>query len=85
MATTVEAILGAVYRDGGERALIAVFVILGLTHPFLQVVMLIHSLLDLEEILTPLYTNRVLRPDVNRAFVVREAVLTFCRDRDLSP
>jgi ribonuclease-3 len=55
MATTVEAILGAVYMDGGESALAAVFVILGLTHPLLQVVTLIHSLLDLKRLL-PLST-----------------------------
>ena len=51
MATTVEAILGAVYRDGGERALAAVFVILGLTHPLLPLVTLIHFLLDLKRFL----------------------------------
>ena len=80
MATTVEAILGAVYRDGGESALVAVFVILGLTHPFLHVVMLIHPLLDLEKISTSLYTNRVLRPDGKKAFVDCEAALIFCCD-----
>lgn len=45
MATTVEAILGAVSVDGGENALAAVLVILELTHPFLEVVMLTCSLL----------------------------------------
>jgi ribonuclease III len=36
MATTVEAVLGAVYLDGGDDALSAVMVSLGLTHPLLQ-------------------------------------------------
>ncbi|OQV03062.1 Ribonuclease III domain-containing protein isoform 3 [Cladophialophora immunda] len=36
MATTVEAILGAVLIDGGNEALGAVLITLGLTHPLLQ-------------------------------------------------
>lgn len=36
MATTVEAILGAVYMDGGDGALNAVLVNLGLTHQYLE-------------------------------------------------
>jgi dsRNA-specific ribonuclease len=38
MATTVEAILGAVYLDSGTDALNAVLVTLGLTHQFLEAV-----------------------------------------------
>lgn len=38
MATTVEAILGAVYMDSGADALNAVLVTLGLTHRFLEAV-----------------------------------------------
>ena len=80
MATTVEAILGAVYRDRGEGALAAVFVNLGLTHPYLQVVMLTHPLHDLKETSVSLYTNRVLRPDESAAFVAYEAAIMFDRD-----
>ncbi|EXJ81807.1 hypothetical protein A1O1_07872 [Capronia coronata CBS 617.96] len=39
MATTVEAIFGAVFLDGGFRALGAVLVTLGLAHAFLELVM----------------------------------------------
>jgi ribonuclease-3 len=38
MATTVEAILGAVFIDGGADALSAVLATLGLTHQFLEAV-----------------------------------------------
>jgi len=38
MATTIEAICGAVFLDGGDDALGAVLETLGLTHPFLEVV-----------------------------------------------
>lgn len=38
MATTVEAILGAVYLDSGANAMSAVLVTLGLTHRFLEAV-----------------------------------------------
>jgi ribonuclease III len=40
MATTVEAVLGAVYEDGGGNALVAVLAVLGLTHVFPEVVTL---------------------------------------------
>lgn len=40
MATTVEAILGAVFMDSGADALGAVLITLGLTHQFLEAVKL---------------------------------------------
>ena len=40
MATTVEAILGAVYKDGGDHALDTVLLALNVTHPFLEAVTL---------------------------------------------
>jgi ribonuclease-3 len=49
MATTIEAIHGAVLIDGGAGALSAVLVTLGLTHPFLEAVTFIF--------LTPLRTR----------------------------
>lgn len=38
MATTIEALLGAVYLDGGRDAMYQVLQALGMIHPFLQVV-----------------------------------------------
>jgi ribonuclease-3 len=38
MATTVEAILGAVHLDSGDSALARVLQSLGLTHPLLEMV-----------------------------------------------
>ena len=48
MATTMEALLGAVYLDGGVDAMKGVLETLGMIHPFLQVVTLL-SLIDHQE------------------------------------
>lgn len=63
MATTVEALLGAVYLDAGRNALVSVLTVLGLIHPFLQVVMfhIPHPDLESRDHTSP-FTNEVLRP-----------------------
>jgi len=83
MATTIEAICGAVFIDGGDDALGAVLATLGLTHPFLEVVtfnLALSPFFLIQGPDGPPYANRVLRPDVKGSTLPYSVAFFFCRD-----